>query len=483
MSKLAERVYLASPIWTQKLGVHAFGWYWRRRRLGPAFEKHQREYIERESWSSDRFQNYVEESLRNQLLHAFQNVAYYHRKFREHGISEQDILKFRIEDLPRFPLLEKPFVRANPELLLTRQAAKRPPKSFQTSGTTGTPLRLYWDFECHQHNIAVRAARSFRWAGVGYREPRAVVAGRVILDPKRNEPPFWRFNVWEKQLYLSAFHILPQNMPDYVAALNKYRPVTLTGFPAALSFLAKAIEDAGLRPPKPRAIVTTSEALRPEMREIIERVFEAKTYEEYGSVENCVLATECGHGRMHVHPDFGFVELLRPDGKVAGPGEAGEIVGTGFSNTNQVLIRYRIGDLAQWSETPCTCGRRVFPVLEAVVGRQEDVLLFPDGRGMMRCEFLFKDLPGVAEAQVVQESLTHLVINIVPSVQYGGSEADTIRTRMRSRYDLGPDYEIEVRRLDIIPRERNGKFRPVVSHLNMQSVGQAAAAANNNVTR
>jgi phenylacetate-CoA ligase len=483
MSTLTERVYLASPIWTQKLGVHAFGWYWRQRRLGPAFEKHQREYIERESWSSDRFQNYLEESLRNQLLHAYQNVAYYHHKFRECGISEQDIIEFRIDNLPRFPLLEKPFVRANPELLLTRHAAKHPPKCFQTSGTTGTPLRLYWEFECHQHNIAVRAARSFRWAGVGYREPRAVVAGRVILDPRRNSPPFWRFNVWEKQLYLSAFHILPQNMPDYVAALNKYRPVTLTGFPAALSFLAKAIEEAGLRPPKPRAIVTTSEALRPEMREIIERVFEARAYEEYGSVENCVLATECEHGRMHVHPDFGFVELLRPDGTSAGPGEMGEIVGTGFANTSQVLIRYRIGDLAQWSAKPCPCGRTLFPVLEAVVGRQEDVLLFPDGRGMMRCEFLFKDLPGVAEAQVVQESLTHLVINIVPSVQYDGSEADVIRTRMLARYDLGPRYTIEVRLLEKIPRERNGKFRPVVSHLDIQSVGQAVARTKNSVTR
>ena len=100
------------------------------------------------------------------LLQAFQNVAYYHDKFREYGVSEQDIVRFRMDDLPRFPLLDKPFVRANRRALAHRQAAKRPPKCFQTSGTTGTPLRRYWDFECHQHNIAVRAARSFRWAGV-----------------------------------------------------------------------------------------------------------------------------------------------------------------------------------------------------------------------------------------------------------------------------------------------------------------------------
>ena len=482
MSQLTDRLYLSSPAWVQKLGVHAFGWYWRHRRLGPAFEEHLRKYVERESWSPDRFQSYVEDCLRNQLRRAFQNVTYYHDKFREYGISEQDIVKFRIDDLPRFPLLNKPFMRANPQLMLTRRAAKHPPKSFHTSGTTGMPLRLYWDFNAHQHNIAVRAARSFRWAGVGYREPRAVLAGRVILNPKRNQQPFWRYNVWEKQLYLSAYHILPANMPDYVAALHKYRPVTLTGFPSALAFLARAIADSGLPVHRPRAIITTSEALQPEMRETIERVFGAKAYEEYGSVENCVLATECEHGRMHVHPDFGFVELLRPDGTPTGPRETGEIVATGFANVNQILIRYRTGDLAQWSGEPCPCGRTLFPVLETLVGRQEDVILFPDGRGMMRFDFLFKELPGVAESQVVQESLTHLVINIVPSAQYGGSEADLIRTRVATRYGLGSEVKIEVRRLEQIPRERNGKFRPVVSRLNGLPGAQAATSASNSGT-
>jgi len=481
MSTLTERVYLSSPVWIQKLGVYAFGWYWCQRRLGPAFDEHLRKYVERESWSPDRFQSYVEDSLRDQLRRAFQNVAYYHDKFREYGISEQDIAKFRIADLPRFPLLDKSFVRANPQLLLTRRAAKRPPKRFHTSGTTGTPIRLYWDFACHQHNIAARAARSFRWAGVGYREPRAVLGARVVVDPKRNLPPFWRFNVWEQQLYLSTFHILPQNMPAYVAALNRYRPVTLTGFPSALSFLAQAIAESGLPVHRPRAIITTSEAVRPEMREIIERVFGAKVYEEYGNVENCVLATTCEHGRMHIHPDFGFVELLRSDGTSVGPGETGEVVATGFANVNQIFIRYRTGDLAQWSGQPCPCGRTSFPVLEALLGRQEDVIFFPDGRRLMRFDFLFKELQGVAEGQVVQESLTHLVINIVPSAVYAGSEDDIIRTRLVMRYGVGPEVKIEVRHLEQIPRERNGKFRAVVSRLNGQPMAQGMARASDSV--
>ena len=271
----------------------------------------------------------MEECVRNQLLRAFQNVAYYHHKFREYGISEQDIVRFRIDDLPSFPLLEKPFVRTNPELLLTRHAAKHPPRCFQTSGTTGTPLRLYWDFECHQHNIAVRAARSFRWAGVGYREPRAVVAGRVILDPKRNLPPFWRFNVWEKQLYLSAFHILPQNMPDYVAALNKYRPVTLTGFPAALSFLAKAIEDAGLRPLKPRArLLPRARLSGPRCVKSSSASSKQKHMRSTGAWRTVLSPPNASTAECTFTLTLALSELLRPDRTAAGPGETGEIVVT-----------------------------------------------------------------------------------------------------------------------------------------------------------
>jgi phenylacetate-CoA ligase len=201
------------------------------------------------------------------------------------------------------------------------------------------------------------------------------------------------------------------------------------------------------------------------MREVVERVFRANAHEEYGSVENCALATQCEQGRMHVHSDFGFVEILGPNGEKTAPGEVGEIVATGFANTNQILIRYRTGDLARWSAAPCPCGRTNLPVLEALDGRQEDVVLFPDGRGMMRFDFLFKELKGVAEGQVVQEALTHLVINIVPTREYHESDASTIRERLVTRYGLGTDINIEVRLLEHIPREKSGKFRPVISHL------------------
>ena len=71
-----------------------------------------------------------------------------------------------------------------------------------------------------------------------------------------------------------------------------------------------------------------------------------------------------------------------------------------------------------------------------------------------------KEPPRVPEGQVVQESLSHLVINIVPSARYGGSEGDLIRTRVAVSYGLGSEVEIEVRRLEQFPAREMVSFAP-----------------------
>jgi phenylacetate-CoA ligase len=474
VKKIVDDIYRTSPLWLQKLGITAFGWYWAHRRLGADFERFSSEYQDRESYSRVRFRAYVEEQLRSQVQRAYREVPYYRDSFERNGIAEKAINQFTLEDLSSLPRLEKSALRANPQMLLTARAARHPPKYFETSGTTGTPLHIYWDSRVHQHNIAARAARSFHWAGVSYREPRAVLAGRMITDPSLGRPPFWRYNLWEKQLYLSSYNITLENIPDYVSALHRFRPVTLTGFPSSLYYLATLIEQSRLVAHRPRAVISTSEALQPHMREVIERVFQVRTFQEYGSVENCALATECEQGRLHVHPDFGFVELLNDDGTPALPGESGEIVATGFANVDQIFIRYRTGDIARWASEPCPCGRANFPVLEELVGRQEDIIYLPNGRGMMRVDYAFKGLSGISVGQVVQETLNHLVINVVPSQQFTPNEMEAIVQRIVSTYGLGRDVNIEVRLVENIPREKNGKFRPVISRVSQDQTLEIA---------
>jgi len=142
---------------------------------------------------------------------------------------------------------------------------------------------------------------------------------------------------------------------------------------------------------------------------------------------------------------------------------------TGFANTKQIFIRYRIGDLAAWATEPCLCGRSALPVLGDLVGRLEDVVLLPDGRQVVRLDQVFRQLEGLAEGQIVQESLERFVVNVVPLSSYSRADAEKIRSRMIVR--LGPQITVEIRELDAIPREPNGKFRAVISRVQRTPAG------------
>ena len=463
MSKLTDRIYAASPLPIQQLGITVFGWFWARRRLGPVFERTWREYQQRETWSPDRFREYVESQLRSQVHRAYHQVPFYRKSFQEYGVTEDAIARLKIDDLSRLPLLSKADVREDPHRLLTESAARNPPASFATSGTTGTPIRVFLDSAAHQHLVGAREARSLQWAGVSYRNSRSMIGGRLIVPKADSTGPYWRYNPWERQLYLSAFHIGPATVPAYVAALNKYKPAAMTGYASANFFLARFIQEAGLQVHSPKAIITGSERLQPHMRSTLESVFSTRAFEEYGSVENCALATECEHGSMHVHPDFGLVEIVGPDGNHVRPGEVGEVVATGFSNRNQIFIRYRTGDLASWSGEHCKCGRDTLPVLSSLLGRIEDTVITADGRETVRFHGLFVDLPGVLVGQLVQEDYDRFRVNIVPTRRFSSFDSEAICARVKTR--LGAKVHVVISETAEIPREANGKFRAVLSRV------------------
>jgi phenylacetate-CoA ligase len=463
MSKTTDRVYAASPLLLQQLGIAAFGWFWARRRLGPIFEQTWREYKLRETWPRDKMLEFVEAQLRSQVCRAYEQVPFYRAAFRQCGISEETIARFTINDLAKLPLLEKAAVRENPAKLLTQDAARRPPASFSTSGTTGTPIRVFWDSATHQRQIGAREARSFQWAAVSYRDSRSMIGGRLIVPKAHSRGPYWRYNPWERQLYLSAFHIGPATVQDYVNVLNRFKPTVMTGYTSANFVLARFIQEAGLEVYSPKAVITGSEPLEPHMRSTMESVFGTRVFEEYGAVENCALATECEHGSMHVHPDFGFVEILTPDGEQAKAGEVGELVVTGFSNVNQIFIRYRIGDLAAWAGRNCACGRDTLPVLSNLVGRLEDTVITCDGRETVRFHGLFVDLPGILEGQLIQEDYDRFRVNIVPTQRYSSSDSEAVCARLKTR--LGTRIEVKVCQVTKIPREANGKYRAVLSRV------------------
>jgi phenylacetate-CoA ligase len=457
MCKL-DSIYKSLPLPLQNAAVSLYGRYWHWLRFGGNYDQIQGGYQQRNQFDRYEWSEYQNKKLKELLSIALEKVHYYQRTWN----STQK--KAALEgDLSSLPLLEKEPLRRNPKDFVREDRLNKRTWVFQTSGSTGTPIASIWTLNEIRNSLAVREVRSANWAGVSFKLPRATFSGRIIEPDPDSKGPFYRYNSAEKQVYFSAFHLRPDTSWQYVNALRQHKIQWMTGYAVSFYLLGKFILEAQLEVPPIKAIITTSEKLTPEMRGIMSQAFRCPIYEEYSTVENVLFASECEQGCLHVSPDVGIVEILRPDGSSCEPGEVGEVVATCLIRNYQPFIRYRLGDLAAWDPNPCPCGRTM-PVIKEVVGRIEDVVIGPDGRQMVRFHGIFANQPHVVEGQIIQETLKKIRVMIVPSDGFG--EEDKLGIIQRVQQRLGVEVEVAVEAVDEIPRSASGKFRAVISKLN-----------------
>jgi phenylacetate-CoA ligase len=456
-----DKLYKHLPVWAQNWSVTAYGLYWHWLRFGPGYADLVAGYRLRERFSAAAWKQWQQQQLSIVLAIAADHIPHYQAGWS--GEQKRSARLGRLEDLP---LLSKDPVRVAPDSFV-RQDRKPRYWRFHTSGSTGTPICTIWTPREIRDSLAVREARSANWAGVSFRLPRATFSGRMV-EPRPDSPgPFHRFNRIERQVYFSPFHLRPDTAHQYVSALRQHGTKWMTGYAVSYYLLARMILEQRLTVPRLQAVVTTSEKLTPAMRTVMEQAYGCRVFEEYSTVENALFASECPAGRLHVSPDVAVVEILRPDGTPCDPGEPGEVVTTSLTRSHQILVRYRLGDIATWDSERCPCGLEM-PVLKEVVGRIEDVVVGPDGRQMVRFHGIFANQPNIREGQIVQEELSRIRVKVLPTAAFGEADVQEITARMRQR--LGPEVRVIVEPVLEIPRTRAGKFQAVVSLLPKDSV-------------
>lgn len=454
MGKL-DQLYTLLPLSLQNLAVSTYGLYWHWLRFGGNYPIFENGYTSRETCSVNEWQVYQHGKLKLLLSNCINCVPYYRSVW-----TEEQKTSALLGDLEALPLLEKEPIRKNPSDFVRDDIHPSHKVTNFTSGSTGTPIATIWTPSEVRDSLAVREVRSARWAGVSFNLPRATFSGRMVEPDPESKGPYYRYNSFEKQVYFSAFHLKPDTAHFYVEALRKHKIQWMTGYAVSFYLLAKFILEKNLDVPPLKAIITTSEKLTVEMRSMMEKAYHCKVFEEYSTVENALFASECEHGRLHVSPDVGIVEILRPDGSPCVPGEVGEVVATCLMRNYQPFIRYRLGDLAAWDEEPCPCGRAM-PVIKEVVGRIEDVVVGPDGRELVRFHGIFVNQPHVVEGQIIQEALNHIHVKVVATEGYGESDDRDIIHRVQQR--LGSSVEVTVECVPSIPRTKAGKFKAVIS--------------------
>lgn len=452
-----DKIYSKLPLSLQNCSISLYGVYWHWLRFGGNYKYFETAYFLREKFSSVQWSEYQREMLISLLEICVNHVPFYTREWTDDQKSAA--LQGKLSELP---LLEKNHIRSNPYDFVRTDISHLYKITNNTSGSTGTPISTIWTPSEIRDSLAVREVRSANWAEVSFKLPRATFSGRIVEPNPESQGPYYRFNAVERQVYFSPFHLRLDTAHFYVDALKKHKIQWMTGYAVSFYLLAKFILEARLKVPPIKAVITTSEKLTKEMRLVMEEAYHCRIYEEYSTVENALFASECEHGRLHVSPDVGIVEILHPDGSPCEVGEIGEVVTTCLIRSYQPFIRYRLGDLAAWDPKPCPC-QRSMPVLKEVVGRIEDVLIGPDGRQMVRFHGIFTNQPNICEGQIVQLAFDKILVKVVPTRDFSEVDVDEVVRRVQQR--MGASVNVGVQTVNEIPRTKNGKFKAVVSLL------------------
>jgi len=414
------------------------------------------EAVARESWSAEAWRRWRDDALAALLRRAAARVPYYRELWRGRGGDPGD--------LGSWPVLTKEQVRRDPLAFL---ADDRPGRMFpeHTSGSTGTPLRLWWSRRASVAWYALQEARVRGWNGVARGESWAILGGQLVAPAARRRPPFWVWNAALRQLYLSSYHLEPRHAAAYLEALERHRVRYLVGYPSAMAALAALAAEQGLEAPPLAVAIANAEPLYERQRALIAGVFRCPVRDTYGTAELVAGASECGAGRLHLWPEVGVTEILADDEDVrAADGEPGRLIATGLLNADMPLVRYEVGDRAALApaDASCPCGRTL-PLVASLEGRLDDVVVTPEGRRVGRLDPVFKaDLP-IREAQIVQTSPERVALRVVPAPGYGPAVAADLARRLGAR--LGPSMEVAVEEVERLPRGGAGKLRGVVSEI------------------
>jgi phenylacetate-CoA ligase len=458
---LAERAYAASPVWMQHVFVSAYGARLRRLRYGPA-QKQILSRIREAQWIPVPEQSRRQLATLNRVLAAARAaVPFYADRIPAEPLPN-------IEALSVLSMLTKADVLAAGKAMVSRDVHESDLLSVNTGGTTGTPLAVYCDRAALRRNYAF-FARFLESAGVPPRARVATFAGRVLVPNGQTGGPYWRYNLAGRAMLCSSYHIGPATVSEYADALARYRPHLIDSYPSSLTLIARHLLRTRDTRITPRAVVTSSETLTPEVARTIEDAFGCPVFDHYGAAEMAALITQCREGVYHANADYGVVELLDGDRPVA-PGEEGDIVATGFINPVMPFIRYRTGDRAvRGTDRTCNCGSP-FPRIERILGRADDVLVTPEGHHVGRLDPIFKAIASLDETRIVQDEPDHVRVEIVSANGVSDHEIQTLREGLRNR--LGPTMRIEFMRVPQLERTAGGKLRSVLNLTGARSEGR-----------
>ena len=425
-------------------------------RLSGTEIQHRLRELEKSQWfTRAEIEQNQEQKLRALIQHAYENVPYYHRIFRERGIQPEDIRTKG--DLEKIPLLTKDIIRNHFNELVAVNIPKSHRIVLHSSGSTGEPMKYYIDKATYSAGWA-QTFRCWGWAGYSLGEPYV----KISLNQRKTIYKKFQDRLMNTR-YIYASGITEENISQIISEIQQFNPKIIRGYASYMYLLAKNMEKNGITY-SGSALATTGDILYPKYRKSLVQQFNCKVFDGYGG-EGTTAAFECeSHEGLHICEEDVLVEFLSNNEKAA-PGELANIVFTNLNNYAMPFIRYDIRDLGIYTDEVCSCGREL-ALMKSIEGRDADIVITPKGDYLVLQFFkiLFEYFEGVDQFQVVQESLNELRVKIIRNEKFRETDLTQIHDQIQER--MGSTAKIRIEFVDDIPvYGRSGKRRFVISNV------------------
>ena len=425
--------------------------------------------------------NIVNRCIRDAVSQAYRNVAFYRDTYDRAGIRPADIRG--IDDLPSLLTVSRiDLMAGGPSSYLAHGSRPETLSVKQTTGTTGTPVTVYMSF-CEQafRKIVFLDAYS-RHAGVKF--PLSV----VDVGPERKSLDDAILVRVGPHIRVRLFRDIPMN--EQIHLICKTKAAMIVGRPSILWEVALAMKDRGIRPPRPRIIISNVEMLFGHVRALLTEVFGCPVADYYSCEEVGNLAWQCPVHPDRMHPNLAnaWIEIVDRSGRPVGYGQSGRIVITNLYNRTMPFIRYCTGDRGiDLGEGVCDCGFHG-PVMRLTEGRDVNFIVLPDGSEINprnlydAVNFAFPhDRPdwnlidSIRAFQIIQETLDRIVVKVVPGPQYSEVFWPKVRKHLAA---LHPDLKLNIELVSDLTPPPGRKFHQVLGKLDNRWIRERGESAD-----
>jgi phenylacetate-CoA ligase len=384
--------------------------------------------------------------LKNVIFQAVHHVPYY-----QNLIRKIDFNRFSLEELNKFPIVNKEIIRTNLDLFISAKVNKNRSQWSHTSGSSGKPFHFILPFysDSFENIMSARA-----WSmGLGYQyKPSDPVVSLRSYAPKQGESLLRRKdNYW----YLSAFDINEKNLEFYLHQIRQSGAKIIRGYASSIYIFTLLLKEKNIHLDSIKTLITSSESFLPQYRETIEKHWNFKVLDWYGQNERSVTVQQCGHGNYHNNDEYGIIELDTNN----------QIIATSLNNDVMPLIRYATGDIAipPKNSTLCPCGRGLSIPFKDIDGRSDDILIKSDNTKIPTANIytamqIFENIRQFKIIQNLDKSLTIYLVENLPIVE---TDKDNIRLALSYRVgDLPMNFRIVP---EIVRNQQTGKVKAIES--------------------